>query len=480
MQILVTGATSYLGGRLVPRLLDAGHEVRCLTRQMSRIEGYRWRDRVTTVQGSMLDLEALEVAHEGCDIVYNFARPMSIGRGADTDSISAINMRDASTRAGVRRVIYLSGLGSAADGISPYLALRHEMGHILRSGDTPVTEVQTSAVIGSGSITFEMIRYLSEVLPIMVTPSWTQTPTQPIAIRNVLEVLTGIIEVADEGDRIIELGGPEVLTYEQMMRIYAQEAGLTDRRIVRFPPVGAALSAWWVALVTPLPMTITRTLIDSLGDQAIVRQDTIRSLLPGFDPFTYQEAVRLALYRTSHLEVETRWSDAVMFPAAALPSDPQWTGAKVYTDERQVVTHATSADLFGAFTRIGGDVGYYSAGWAWHIRGWLDQLMGGFGLRRNRRHPAELRTGEALDFWRVAAMEKDRHLLLRAEMKVPGEAWLEWNITDDEESRTLTQVARFYPRGLAGRLYWYAMKPAHGLIFGPMVKRIAKQAGRAK
>jgi uncharacterized protein YbjT (DUF2867 family) len=479
MQVLVTGATGYVGGRLVSRLLDAGHEVRCLTHQLSRLDGYRWRGRVTAMQGSMLDPEALALAHEGCDVVYNLARPISIGQAADRDRTAATNMRDAASQAGVGRVVYLSGLGSASGRISRYLAVRHEIGRVLRTGDTPVTEIRTSAVIGSGSVTFEMIRYLAEVLPVMVTPSWTQTPTQPIAVRNLLEVLTGIIDFPDEGHRIIELGGPEVLTYEQMMRIYAQEAGLTNRRMVRFPPVGAAVSAWWVASVTPLPISITKTLIDSLGDHTIVEQDTIGDILPDFKPFSYEEAVRRALYRTSHLEVETRWSDAVMYPAAPLPTDPQWTGGKVYTDERQVTTLATAGDLFQAFTRIGGDVGYYSAGWAWHIRGWLDQLVGGFGLRRNRRHPAELRTGEALDFWRVAAIEKDRHLLLRAEMRVPGEAWLEWNITDDEESRTLTQIARFYPRGLAGRLYWYTMKPAHGLIFGPMMRRIAKRAGKA-
>jgi uncharacterized protein YbjT (DUF2867 family) len=478
MRILVTGATGYVGGRLISRLLEAGHEVRCLTRQTERVDGYRWRDRVTVFQGSMLDPESLARAHEGCDIVYNLARPLSIDQGEEQDRVAATNMRDAADRAGVGRVVYLSGLGSASGGVSRYLAVRQEIGRILRSGETPVTEIQTSAVIGSGSITFEMVRYLSEVLPVMVTPSWTQTPTQPIAVRNVLEVLTDIIEVPDEGDRIVQLGGPDVLTYEQMMRIYAQEAGLINRRILRTPSISLGLSAWWVALVTPLPISITRTLIESLGDQAIVTEETIKDLLPDFEPYTYSEAVRRALYRTSHLEVETRWSDSVLYPASPLPSDPQWTGGKVYTDERQVVTTASAADLFRAFTSIGGDVGYYSAGWAWHIRGWLDLLVGGFGLRRSRRHPAELRTGEALDFWRVAALEEDRHLLLHGEMKVPGEAWLEWNITDDEEQRTLTQIARFYPRGVAGRVYWILMKPFHGLIFGPMVRRIAKEAGR--
>ena len=480
MRILVTGATGYIGGRLISRLLDAGHEVRCVTRQLERVDGYRWRDRVTALEGSMLDPKSLARAHEDCEVVYNLARPLSTDPGADQDRVAALNMRDAATRAGVRRVVYLSGLGSASGKISGYLAARHEIGRVLRSGETPVTEIQTSAIIGSGSITFEMVRYLSEVLPVMVTPSWTQTATQPIAVRNVLEVLTGIIEVPDEGHRIIELGGPEVLTYEQMMRIYAEQAGLSHRRMVRFPPTGPALSAWWVALVTPLPISITRSLIDSLGDRAIVENDTIRELLPDFAPFTYEEAVQRALQRVNQLEVETRWSDAVMYPAAALPNDPQWSGGKVYKDERQVITLTTAADLFRALTSIGGDAGYYSAGWAWSIRGWLDKLAGGFGLRRNRRHPADLRVGDALDFWRVAALEKDRRLLLRAEMKLPGDAWLEWRVTDDEESRTLTQIALFYPRGLAGRLYWLLMKPAHGIIFGPMVRRIAKEAGKTK
>jgi uncharacterized protein YbjT (DUF2867 family) len=475
---LVTGATGYVGGRLVPRLLEAGHRVRCLTRDPAKLDLDPWRDQVEVVKGDVLDLDSLRTALHGCDFAYYLVH--SMGHADDfgeADRTGAGNFRTAADEAALRRIVYLGGLGRSEDeALSKHLESRHEVGRVLAQGSTPVTEVRAAVVIGSGSVSFEMLRYLTEVLPIMTTPKWVRTRCQPIAIRDVLEILTRVLD--DEPvDRVLEVGGPEILTYEEMMQIYAEEAGLRRRLIVPVPVLSPGLSSRWVGLVTPLPVGVARPLVDSLRNEVIVHDDSLDRLFP-FEPMGYRQAVQRALQRTTHLEVETRWSDANTSPASPRPTDPSWSGGAQFQDERVVDSPAPAEDVFWAFTRIGGEVGYYGFGWAWRLRGWLDSLVGGAGLRRGRRHPEDLRPGEALDFWRVRNVEPGRSLLLEAEMKLPGNAWLEWKAEPRDVGCRLTQTATFVPRGLLGRLYWFTLVPFHTFIFGAMARRIAAAGAR--
>ncbi len=476
---LVTGATGYIGGRLVPRLLERGHRVRCLARDPSKLALDPWRDQVEVVQGDVLDPATLVAALEGCDYAYYLIH--SMGHTADfgqTDRVGAHNFQEAAAAVGLRRIVYLGGLGRAEDeALSKHLRSRQEVGRTLAAGRVPVTEVRAAVIIGSGSVSFEMLRYLTEVLPIMTTPKWVRTRCQPIAIRDVLEMLTAVLE--DEPvNRVLEVGGPEVLTYEEMMQIYAEEAGLRRRIIIPVPVLSPGLSSRWIGLVTPLPSGVARPLVDSLKNEVIVTDGTPAHLFP-YRPISYREAVRLALELTTSRQVETRWSDAATSPAHPLPTDPAWAGGKRFEDRRVVSSQAAAEDIFWAFTRVGGDVGYYGFDWAWHMRGVFDSLIGGVGLRRGRRHPEDLRPGEALDFWRVVRVEPDRSLLLQAEMKLPGAAWLEWSVDSHGSTTQLTQTATFVPRGLLGRLYWYALVPFHAVIFGAMARRIAAAgAGR--
>jgi uncharacterized protein YbjT (DUF2867 family) len=473
MRILVTGATGYIGGRLVPRLLAAGHEVRCLARRPEKLDGLPWRDRVEVVKGDVLEADGLESAAEDCEAGFYLVHSMAGGKGfEDQDRRAAGNFRDAAGSSGMRRIVYLGGLGHEGEELSPHLASRHEVGEILASGRVPVIELRAAVIIGSGSLSFEMLRYLTEVLPVMTTPRWVRTRCQPVAVRDVLDALTAAIEETGDADRIIEIGGPDVFTYQEMMKIYAEEAGLRRRLIIPVPLLTPGLSSLWVGLVTPLPPSVARPLVESLRHEVVVRGDGAEHLLRR--PTTpYREAVRRALTKPDE-QMETRWSDAS--PAHPAPGDPEWSGGTVYEDERAVPTDAAPEHLYWAFTRIGGDVGYYGMNWAWRLRGILDQLVGGVGLRRGRRHPEDLRTGEAVDFWRVDELIPDHLLRLHAEMRLPGEAWLEWRIIPAEGGSDLIQVARFQPRGLLGRAYWFIMAPFHSVIFPRMACRMAAAA----
>lgn len=473
---LVTGATGYIGGRLVPRLLAEGHRVRCLTRDPSKLALDPWVDEVEVVQGDVLDPDSLDGALEGCDFAYYLVH--SMGSADDfgrADREGAGNFQRAAEQANVKRIVYLGGLGNAPDDqLSKHLQSRQEVGRILAGGTTPVTEIRAAVIIGSGSVSFEMLRYLTEVLPVMTTPKWVRTRCQPIAIQSVLEILVAVL--TDEPiSRVLEVGGPEILTYEQMMQIYAEEAGLRRRLIIPVPVLSPTLSSRWVGLVTPLPVGVARPLVDSLRNEVIVTDDTAERLFPT-KPIPYRQAVRMALESTTGRNVETRWSDAATSPALPLPTDPEWSGGARFEDEQVVPSRAPATDLFWAVSRIGGEVGYYGFGWAWRIRGLLDSLVGGVGLRRGRRHPEDLRPGEALDFWRVREVDPGHRLLLEAEMKLPGQAWLEWTVEPTTIGSRLTQRAIFVPRGLFGRLYWYVLVPSHTFIFKTMARRIATTA----
>lgn len=473
-KILVTGATGYVGGRLVPLLIDSGFEVRCISRDPSKLDGIWWRDRVEVAQGDLLDASSLQDALDGCTHAVYLVHSMDQGDGdfGERDRQAARNFSEAMDSAGLERAVYLGGLGEGD--LSPHLASRQEVGQILASGSTPVTELRAAVIIGSGSVSFEMLRYLTEVLPAMVTPKWVRTLCQPIAIRNVLQIVVSAMD--DEGESVIrEIGGPDQLSYEQMMRIYAQVAGLPRRLIVEVPFLTPRLSSLWIGLVTPLPTGVARLLVDSLTVEVTVGDNSYAENVAG-PLMSYRESVGKALARANDLDVPTRWSGAAIGPASPLPDDPSWSGGTVEINRQVVESRATAEDLFWAFSRIGGDVGYYTMDWAWGLRGIVDSIVGGVGLRRGRRHPENIRKGESLDFWRVVEVEPGRSLGLYAEMRLPGEAWLSFDADDDEAGSTLTQTAVFVPRGLIGRLYWWAMFPFHVAIFRRMAKRLVEAA----
>jgi uncharacterized protein YbjT (DUF2867 family) len=471
MEVLVTGATGYIGGRLVPRLLEAGHSVRCLVRNPAKLAQDPWRDRVEVVQGDVLEPESLDAALDGCDVAYYLVHSMD-GQGSFTerDRLAAEYFRMAADRANTKRIVYLGGMGGG-EGLSAHLSSRHEVGQILAAGSTPVTELRAAVIIGSGSVSFEMLRYLTEVLPVMITPSWVRTRCQPIAIRDVLRILVETASDSGRESHVYEIGGPDVLEYEEMMRIYAEEAGLPRRLIIPVPVLSPKLSSHWVGLVTPIPAGVAKPLVDSLRNEVVVQNPSFIDQYE--DLLSYRESVRRALEVSAELDVPTRWSDASPAPAQPILSDPDWSGGTLYRDRREVQAAASPDDLFWAFSRIGGANGYYGFDWAWQLRGLADTLVGGVGLRRGRRHPEELRPGESLDFWRVASVEPGRRLLLYAEMRLPGDAWLEFTGEPSSGASVLRQTAHFRPRGLLGRLYWAVLIPFHGVIFRRMAERIA-------
>jgi uncharacterized protein YbjT (DUF2867 family) len=471
MRIAVTGATGYIGGRLVPQLLAADHDVVCLARSPAKLDDRPWIDDVEVRTADVTKSGGLEGSLEGCDVAYYLIHSMGSGSGfEDADHAAAVRFAEAARDAGVRRIIYLGGLGEDDGELSPHLASRHDVGVALASSGVPVAEFRAAVIIGSGSVSFEMLRHLTQVLPAMTTPKWVRTRCQPIAIRDVLAYLVAAIDDdPGRGHTVYEVGGPDVLTYEDMMQTYASVAGLPRRLIVPVPVLSPGLSSLWIGLVTPLPVNIARPLVDSLRHEVVVHDDTA---LERFDvePIGFAESVRLAVTTADDLRAPTRWSDAeASSPARPMAADPAWSGGTVFEDKRATTTTAAPEDAYWAFSRIGGDVGYYGFDWAWQLRGLLDTLVGGVGLRRGRRHPTEIRPGDAIDFWRVAAVEEGQRLELSAEMKLPGNAWVVWSADEANGETVISQEAYFQPRGLLGRLYWYALLPFHNLIFQNML-----------
>lgn len=465
----MTGATGYIGGRLVPRLLEAGHEVVCLARNPGKLEGRPWHDSVEVRKCDILDRDEVMAGLEGCNVAYYLIH--SMGDHPDfekTDRIAAENFADAAEMNGLSRIVYLGGLGHQDD-LSRHLSSRQEVGSVLGGGSTPLTELRAGIVIGAGSVSFEMLRYLTEMLPVMVTPRWVETRSQPVAIRDVLAYLTAVLD-EPAGSAIYEIGGPDIVSYREMMQIYAEVAGLRKRIIIGVPLLTPRLSSLWIGLVTPLPVGVARPLVDSLRNEVTVRDHSAETL--GVKTLGLRDAISKALESDDRLDIPSRWSDASSSPARPFSWDPGWSGGTLFSDHQIVTTTARPEDLYWAFSRIGGSVGYYTQDWAWRLRGLLDVLVGGVGLRRGRRHPEEVRLGETIDFWRVSAVTPGVHLQLAAEMRLPGEAWLEWRATEGR----LDQTAYFRPRGLAGRLYWVALLGFHKLIFGRMARKIVSAA----
>ncbi|MCX2948465.1 SDR family oxidoreductase [Lentzea sp. NEAU-D7] len=475
MRCLVTGATGYLGGRLVPRLLAEGHEVRCLVRSPEKLRDVPWAADVQIVRGDVLD--DLDKAMRDVEVVHYLVHSLQSKDFADADRKAAENTARAAERAGVRRIVYLGGLHPAGVELSPHLASRKEVGEVFLRSTVQAVVLQAAVIIGSGSASFEMLRYLTERLPVMVTPRWVHNRIQPIAVRDVLRYLVEATTLENQ-NRTFDIGGPDVLTYLQMMLRYAEVAGLPKRRVLPVPLLTPGLSSHWVNVVTPVPRSIAKPLIESLVHEVVCRENDIREVLPG-ENTGYDKAVELALTKIRDADVETRWSGATLpgSPSEPLPTDPGWSGGSVYTDDRERRTNATPERLWEVVEGIGGERGWYSFPLAWAIRGWMDRLVGGVGLRRGRRDPQRLYVGEALDFWRVEEIERGKLLRLRAEMKVPGKAWLELRVAaDGGHGSTYRQRAVFVPKGLAGHLYWAAVWPFHGIVFGGMVRNIANEA----
>jgi uncharacterized protein YbjT (DUF2867 family) len=475
---LVTGATGYVGGRLVPRLLDAGYEVRCLSRRPEKLGDVPWVGRAEVVGGDALEATTLRPAMAGIEVVYYLVH--SIGSGArfdEADRRAAANVADAAAAAGVRRIVYLGGLVPEGEVLSPHLASRAEVGEILLDGHVPAVVLQAGVIIGSGSASFEMLRYLTERLPVMVTPTWVQSRVQPIAVRDVLAYLVGALDLPDGVNRRFDIGGPDVLTYAEMMHRYASVAGLPRRLIIPVPVLSPWLSSQWVNVVTPVPKAIAQPLIESLRNSVIAREHDIETMIP-LRTLGFEEAVRRALQKISDVDVATRWSGAEWpgAPSDPMPTDPEWAGGSVYRDVREVHVDAPVARVWRVVEGIGGDRGWYSFPFAWTARGFVDRMVGGVGLRRGRRHPDRLAVGEPVDFWRVEAIERNRLLRLRAEMKLPGLAWLEFSLDRIGDGTRLRQRAIFVPHGLSGHLYWWSVWPFHGPVFGSMLHHIAAAA----
>jgi uncharacterized protein YbjT (DUF2867 family) len=472
--ILITGVTGYVGGRLLPLLVEDGWRMRCLARQPERLSS-RAPAGVEVVPGDVLDAASLSSAMQGVEAAYYLVHSMgATGDFEEQDRLAADNFARAAAAAGVQRIIYLGGLGEDEAKLSAHLRSRHEVGERLRAHGVPVIELRASIIIGSGSLSFEMIRALVERLPVMVTPRWVRVTAQPIAIGDVLAYLRAALTVeAGNRSRTIEIGGPDRFSYGDLMREYARQRGLR-RWMIPVPLLTPRLSSLWLGLVTPLYARVGRKLIDSLRHPTVVRDDSAQRLF-AVRPIGLPEAIASALRNEDSSYAETRWSDALS--AAGTPR--QWGGTRFgnrLVDSRSLTVVAEPCAVFAAVERIGGATGWYYANWLWTLRGWLDLLLGGVGMRRGRRDPEHLRRGDTLDCWRVESIEAGERLRLAAEMKLPGRAWLEFEVKPDGGKARLRQTATFDPLGLWGLAYWYAVWPLHQLVFTGMLRGLATSA----
>ena len=470
-RILLTGATGYIGGRLLKALELSGRAVRCLARRPETLRA-RAAPNTEIVAGDCLDRGSLDGAMSGMDAAYYLVHSMgSPGEFESADRQAATNFGEAARRAGVQRIIYLGGLGDPDRSLSTHLRSRQEVGEVLRASGVPVIEFRASVVIGSGSVSFELVRALVERLPVMITPRWVSTPAQPIAIEDLVEYLLLALDLPGSESRVFEIGGADQVSYAGIMQEYARQRGLR-RWMIRVPVLTPRLSSLWLGLVTTVYARVGRKLIDGVRNPTIVRD---RAALQCFKvrPRSLRESIERALRNEDQELAVTRWSDAL-----SSGSEPRsWGGVRLgsrIVDSRMARVNVPPSAAFRPIRRIGGNNGWYAAHFLWRLRGFLDLLMGGVGLRRGRRDPENLAVGDVVDWWRVEAIEPDRSLRLSAEMKLPGRAWLEFEVDGDGSNSVIRQTAIFDPLGLAGLLYWYALFPLHQWVFNGMLRGIVK------
>jgi uncharacterized protein YbjT (DUF2867 family) len=476
-RVLVTGATGYIGGRLAPRLLEAGFSVRCLTRSAAKLSARPWasNEGVEIFEGDVGEEKDLLAALKDCEAAYYLVHSMeaTVGDYRSRDLALAGSFGRACGMAGVKRIVYLGGLGETGEGLSKHLTSRREVETALGSSGVPVTVLRAAMIIGSGSASFEILRYLVERLPVMVTPKWVNTESQPIAIRDVLFYAVEVLSVPETRGKTLDIGGPDILSYADLMREMASALGLRRRIVIPVPVLTPRLSSLWIHLVTPLHASIARPLAEGLRNRVVCRNDEAARLMP-HKCLTVREAISEALAKMQAGSVETSWSDA-----GIMPGDPSWAGGTLYEDRREATTFASVSEVWASVSSLGGDRGYGGADWLWRLRGALDKLVGGPGLRRGRRHPHNLQVGDSLDFWRVTAVAPQQSLELRAEMKLPGVATLSFLVEPDtkgDKKTRLTITARFRPRGLFGILYWHLVVPLHGIVFSRMLNGLLREA----
>lgn len=482
--VLVTGATGYVAGRLIPLLLTSGYKIKAMGRSIQKMAGRPWGQHpdVELVKGDILDVNSLRSAVSGCGVIYYLVHSMISQKGKyrDADRIGARNMVIAAAEKNADHLVYLGGLGNIHHkNISRHLVSRNEVGNILMQGPVPATVLRAAMILGSGSASFEILRYLAERLPIMITPKWVSMPTQPISITNVLGYLKGCLERPETRGKSFDIGGPEVVSYQDLFRIFAKEANLPTPLMIPVPVLTPKLSSLWIHLVTPVPAAIAQPLTEGLSLPTICTENRITRIIPQ-ELITCKEAIRRALKRIEQEQVDTCWTDAgeIIYPEWTYLGDSSYSGGTILKCGYRAIIKGTSYDLWAAVEKMGGKTGYYGADLLWKIRGIIDTLTGGVGLSRGRRSKKWLQVGDALDFWRVLSLENSSKLLLLAEMKTPGEALLEININDIGSNQCeLILLSRFLPKGLMGFLYWYVLYPFHQYVFTSMLKGIVNASG---
>ena len=483
-KILVTGASGYVGGRLVTALLADGADVRVFVRDANKAQSHSWANQVEIATGNASDFQSTKDALTGVHTAYYLLHSINLGPNFDEiESAMARNFAKAAQSCGVSQIVYLGGINND-EKTSKHLTSRANTGKELATTSVPVLELRAGIIIGSGSASFEMLRHLTHRLPVMTTPKWVSNKTHPIAIRDVLWYLRNCAKLEKPVSGVFDIGGPEVLTYADMMQKFAKLSGLRKRLIIKVPVLTPKLSSLWIGFVTPVPTSLARPLVGSLISEVVADpKKSIDKLIPkpAEGLIDVDGAVNLALSNVSSNTVSTRWSDATLptAPWQKAQSDPEWAGEMLLKDKKVRVTDASIKSLWEAIEEIGGDNGWYGADFLWYLRGLLDRMIGGVGLRRGRRDPIHLRVGESLDFWRVESLVPEQSLKLYAEMILPGKAWLEFRISKLPNGQSeVVQEASFSPRGLGGQLYWYAVLPFHIFVFPTMIRNLIRSANR--